>query len=191
MAKKSMTKFEQMGIIALVAVIACFFYVKKVYDPESKKFKAVRKKCSKLFSEVRILRWQQKEGKDIFALIEKNTERLREEQAKLTEVQLSLAGREDLPQVLTAINQIAATNNLRISEFKDVDVSSKTDKNKAEEMYELRRSRHNLVMFGNFVNFKTFLKSIGQLPELVTIENVVIEREKKKDTLKITLLIAI
>ncbi|MCK4947020.1 MAG: type 4a pilus biogenesis protein PilO [Candidatus Aureabacteria bacterium] len=191
MAKKSMTRFEQMGIIALVVVIACFFYVKKVYDPESKKFKALRKKCSKLFSEVRILKWQQKEGKDIFVLIEKNTEKLREEQTKFGEVRLSLAGREDLPQVLTAINQIAAANNLRINEFKDVDASSKTDKLKTEEMYELRRSRHSLVMFGNFVNFKAFLKSIGQLPKLVTVENVVIERERKRDILKITLLIAI
>ena len=47
MAKKKLTKLEQMGIIALIAVIACFFYVKRIYEPECKRFKKLKEEWVK------------------------------------------------------------------------------------------------------------------------------------------------
>ncbi|MCK5305985.1 MAG: type 4a pilus biogenesis protein PilO [Candidatus Omnitrophica bacterium] len=186
MAKKKLTKLEQMGIIALIAVIACFFYVKEVYEPECKKFKALKENWTKLSKEVKELKWKQG-SKDIFSSIQEKEEELAEAKSKLKKASAILADKEDLSKVMTIISQLARQHNLKIQEFSPVEGNNPQD---AKEVF-LNRDFHKLIIVGEFLDLKEFLKGLNFLPKLVTVDKVLIEREGKKSNLKITMLLSI
>lgn len=193
MTNKKLTRFEQVGIIALSAVIACFFYVKKVYEPECRKFKAIHKKWVKLSKEVKDLKWEQGSKKAILSSIREREKELRKAKSELKKVSGVLAGKEDLSEVLTRISRLAVECNLKIREFSPADNSVR---NFDEELNtkisnEAKRNFHNLIIVGGFLDFREFFKKIGFLPKLVTIEKVEIERESEGENLRITLLLLI
>jgi Tfp pilus assembly protein PilO len=192
MNKKKLTRLEQMGIIALVAVIACFFYVKKVYEPEREKFKEFRTKYIKLTSEVKTLRWERGDEKTVIASIQKQEENLQKAKVELKKTRSVLARKEGLPEILTEINRLAAQNNLKIREFSPAESMKKksgksTDPKDSERV---SRNSYKMVMNGSFLDCKEFLRELGFLSKLVTIGNVIIERENESD-LKIDLLLSI
>lgn len=187
MAKKELTKFEQMGIIALIVVIACFFYVKKVYEPECKKFKAFKEKWIKLSKDVKDLKWEQGSSESALVSIQEKEEELKEAKSELKKASTVLANKEDLSEVLTRISHLAGHHNLKIREFSPVDEEGFQNDEKAF----LKRSLHNLIIVGDFLDFKDFLKEIGYLTKLVTLEKVVIERENEGESLRIALLLSI
>ncbi|MCK4518839.1 MAG: type 4a pilus biogenesis protein PilO [Candidatus Omnitrophica bacterium] len=186
MIKKKLTKLEQMGIIALVVVAACFFYVKKVYEPEYKKVKELHKKHIELLGEVKVLKRKQGGRKSIFSSIREREEELEGVKSELKKASLALAGKEELSEVLTMISVLAKEHNLKIREFSPVDDKELQN---SETVFQ-KRNLYNLIMVGGFLDFKDFLKSIEHLPKLVTIERVVVKREDEEG-LKLELLISI
>lgn len=193
MIKKKLTRLEQMGIIALSVVIACFFYVKKVYEPECRKFKAIHKKWVKLSKEVKDLKWEQGSKKAIFSSIQKREEELKEAKSELKKVSVVLAGKDDLPEVLTRISRLAVECNLKIREFSPADNSVRNFDGKPNIKISdrVKRNFHNLIIVGGFLDFREFFKKIGFLPKLVTVEKVMIERENEGESLKIALSLSI
>ncbi|MEW6103255.1 MAG: type 4a pilus biogenesis protein PilO [bacterium] len=184
MVKKRLTKLEQMGIVALIAVIACFFYVKKVYEPECKKFKELKGEWDKLSKEVKGLKWQVP-SKDTFSSIQE--EELEKAKSELKKANFILVNEKGLAETLIQISRLTKQYNLKIKEISPADEKEPQDK----KGLSLNRTLHNLVMAGNFLDFKNFLKEIKSLSKLVTIEKVLIERESEGENLKIILLLAI
>jgi len=193
MAKKRLTKLEQMGIIALVVIITFFFYVKKVYEPECKRFEAARKKSVKLTKEIKNLKWEEGEIEDILSSISKKEKELRKVESELEKIATVLADKEDLSTVLTRISRLAGEHNLKIREFSPADAPvTKFDK-KADitASDDIKRNLHNLVISGRFLDLKEFLKDMGLLPKLVTVEKIVVERKTEEEELSINLLLSI
>ena len=186
-AKLKMTKLEQVGIVALVAVIACFFYFKKIYEPECKKFKAVKEKWVKFSKEVETLKRKEGGSKFASASIKEKEEELRTAKAELKRVSVVLASRQDSSEILTRISCLATEHNLKIQEFLPVDANDIQD---VEEVF-FKRSFHSLIMVGEFLDFKEFLEGLGALPKLVIVEKVVVERKREEEFLKIILLFLI
>ncbi len=187
MTKKKLTKLEQTGIIALIVVIACFFYVKKIYEPECKKLKGLRVKQAELLNEVKVLKRKQGSRESVSDSILKMEEELRIAKSELKKASLVLAGKEELSEVLTRVSRLAGEHNLKIREFSPVG-----DKEiKINETVSQKRDLYNLIMVGGFLEVKDFLKNVGLLPKHVIIEQVVIERENSESGLKITMLLSI
>lgn len=186
MAKKKLTKLEQMGIIALIAVIACFFYVKKVYEPGCKEFKKLEEEWGKLSKEIKELEWQEG-GKDASSSIREKEEELEKAKSEFKKTSSVLTDKGELAEMLTQISRLAGQSNLRIREFSPADKKELQDKKELS----LNRSSHKLIITGSFLDFKDFLKEIGVLPKLVTVKKVVIERESEGESLRITLLLSI
>ena len=185
------TKLAQMGIIALVLGMICFFYVKKVYDPERRRFKAVYEKWGKVSQEIKTLGWNQRDNKKFLSSILEHEKELRKAKAALEQARDLLVKDEDLSGILTGISQIAASYDLVILQFGPVDAEGAKIADDTGEGFSLRREHYRLIMSGSFIKFRSFLKEIGYLPKLVTVENVVIEPESKDGFLKINLLLSV
>lgn len=186
MAKKKLTQLEQTGIIALIAVIACFFYVKKVYEPECKRFKALKQEWGKLSKEVGELE-SQEGNKDISSSIRENEEKLDVAKAELKKTSSVLTSKEELSETLTQISRLVGQCNLKIREF--VPVEKKELQAKINPF--LNRSLHKLVITGGFLDFRDFVNEIKALPKIVTVEKAAIERESEGEELRIVLLLSV
>lgn len=191
MAKKKLTRLEQMGIIALIVVIACFFYVKKVYEPECKRFKVLKEKWIKLSKDVKDLKWKQGSSKSVLASIQEKGEELREVKSELKKSSAVLANKEELPEVLTKISRLASQYNLKVREFAPADGLIKNfEKGLDIEISNgVKRSFYNLTTVGTFLDFREFLRGLEFLPKLVMVEELMIERES--ENLRIVLLLSI
>lgn len=120
MAGRRLNKFEQAGIIAFFAILAVVLYNIKVYKPELKRFRAMREKWGVISSEVLLLR--EDYGKEaLFSAIRKERKKLQEVRSKLNEVSDLLVADNELAGVLTRINRIASTHNLKIRDFSRLD----------------------------------------------------------------------
>ncbi len=186
MAKRKLTKLERVGIVAVIVIMASFFYDREVYKPEHEKFKLLRENFIELSAEVRDLKRQEPREGFISAISERDKE-LRQARSELEEASQVLAGAEDLMPILTQIGQLAGKHNLKIGKFSPVE--GKRLRN--EEEVSPPRSFHKMALRGNFLDFREFLREVKLLPKLVVIERVVIEREMEEEDLKIDLWISI
>lgn len=187
MIKRKLTRLEQTGIIALVVIIACLFYVKRVYEPQRNKVKAIHKKWDKLTGEVKVLRWEYGSSEAIISSIQEKEKELRKAKTGLNEASAVLGSKEDLSEILTEISQLAGARNLKIQEFSPVNEREVQD----DEKVFLKRGFHNLIMVGGFLNFKEFLRELSFLPKFVMVKKIVIERENYEGDLRIDLLLSI
>lgn len=186
MAKKRMTKLEQMGLITLAIIMGFFFYMRNVYDPAHQRLEALREEQAELREKVEYLEWGELRGKEAAFLIQGKEERLKEAQLELEKSDFVLATFEDLPEMLAGISQLAKKHNLSLEKF--LPVSAPVVSNLDRGLIE-RRFYDLIALTGSFLDFRDFLREIGYLPKLVTIEKVNIEREEKK--LRMVLLISI
>ena len=187
MARKKMTKLEQTGLTAIFIILACIVYVRKVYQPQREKFVSTREKRAKLSGEVNSLKYRlgsMDELRDTIAKRKRDLQKIRDEFATSREI---IGSREALSEMLTGISRMAVRYNLKIQNFSPVDQPG----GGGEDSPEWKHSFHRLIMRGHFLDFKAFLREIGYLPKLVTVEEVIVEREDENRGLKITLLLAI
>ncbi len=182
MIKKKLTKFEQIGIIAVVGIAIGYFYVGRVYNPAVKKSANVRKQYRELSLKVQDLRYGSV-GKKVHTFLSKQKERVSKAKKELKQVESSLAGSENRADIMMRISRSSAEHNLKICLFDPV------DKAKSSSFYQ--RSYYNLKMYGNFTGFREFLGELGRMPKLVTVEKITIERGQDEETLEITLLLSI
>ena len=182
MIKKKLTKFEQIGIIAVVGIAIGYFYVGKVYNPCVKKSANVRKQYRELSQQVQDLRYEPVD-KRVHTFLSEQRKRVNEAKKELKQVEVSLAGSEDRADIMMRISRSSAEHDLKICLFDPV------DKVKSSGFY--KRSHYNLKMYGNFIGLKEFLEELGRMPKLVTVERITIERGQDEETLEISLLISI
>ncbi len=182
MIKKKLTKFEQIGIIAVVGIAIGYFYVGRVYNPCVKKSANVRKQYRELSQKVQDLRYEPVD-KRVHTFLSKQKERVSEAKKELRQIETSLAGSEDRADIMMRISRSSAEHNLKICLFDPV------NETKSSGFYQ--RSHYNLKMYGNFIELEEFLEELGRMPKLVTVEKITIERGQDEESLEITLLLSI
>ena len=193
MDRRNLNKFEQMGIIAVVMILALLFYSKKVYKPEVKRFVKLRKEWIEISSEVRTLK--EDYGKQTLpTAIQQEKKNLQQAKLELDKVKNSAGYEKNLAGILTTVNQIAAKCNLKIKDFNPVDINERsleaTKTTQGKEPF-FKGNFYNLVITGNFMNFKGFLRELACMSKQVSIANIAIESEAENESLKITLLLSI
>ncbi|MCL0041108.1 type 4a pilus biogenesis protein PilO [Thermodesulfovibrionales bacterium] len=186
MFKRKLTKLEQMGLVTLVVIVGFFFYMERVHDPMYQRLKVLREEEAELREEVERLEWGELRGKEAAVFIQDAEDELKEAQSKLEQASLILAAEGDLPEILAGISQLAKKHNLSLEKF--LPVSAPVVSNLDQGLVE-RRFYDLIALTGSFLDFRDFLREIGYLPKLVTIEKVNIERKEGK--LRIVLLISI
>ena len=193
MDRRNLNKFEQMGIIAVVMILALLFYSKKVYKPEVKRFVKLRKEWIEISSEVRTLK--EDYGKQTLpTAIQQEKKNLQQAKLELDKVKNSAGYEKNLAGILTTVNQIAAKCNLKIKDFNPVDINERSleaAKTTQEKEPFFKGNFYNLVITGNFTNLKGFLRELACMSKQVSIANIAIESEAENESLKITLLLSI
>ena len=187
MAKKKLTKLEQIGIVALVGIVGMFFYLKLVYDPAIKKYSAVQKKWVKLTKDTAKLKGREAAVRGI-----KNLEkRLREVESGLRKAESCLArDASTADDLMIRLLGLAEENNLEVKSYKSLDVTM------VKEMLKTllyKRRYYDIIIDGHYENFILFLHKIGLLQQLVTVEKIDIKNRADVEVgnLEISLLFSI
>lgn len=189
MKLSKLTKLEQTGLISVVIIFGCIIYFKKVYQPLHKKFTEIKKQSILLSEEVKTLKWEMGSKEKIQSSIKERKEELRDARAAFNKAREIISGREDLSLILTEISGLAGRYRLKIQTFSPVTQKKTDDKDEDDEQWS--HSQHRLIIVGQFPDFKAFLKELGYLPKLVTVDEVSVERDKKNRALTFRLLLSI
>ena len=187
MAKRKLTKLEQIGIVVMVGVVGMFFYLKFVYDPTIEKYSDVQKKRVRLVEETAKLKNEEAAVRGI-----KNLEkRLKEAESGLRKAESSLAKDANAADdLMIGILELAEGNNLEVKGYGSLDV---TMVKKMIKSFLYKRRYYDITIAGRYDNFIIFLRETGFMPQLVTIEKIDIK--SKADVgggnLEISLLLSI
>ena len=187
MARKKLTKLEQIGIVAMVGVVGMFFYLKLVYDPAIKKYSAVQKKWVKLTKETAELKGEESAARGIKNL----KKRLKEVKSGLRKAESCLvkdASKAD--DLMIRLLGLAEENSLEVKSYKSL------DKTVVKEMIKTllyKRRYYDIMIDGSYENLILFLRKIGLLEQLVTVEKIDIKNRAnvEKGNLEISLLLSI
>jgi len=175
MARRKLTKLEQIGIVVMVGVVGLFFYLKLIYDPTMKKHSTIRKKWVRLSSEVVKLKDEEVAARGIKGL----KKRLREMEGELRKAETSLVKDVDTADSLMIdVLKLAEENNLRIASYESLDTTRVKEMVKS---FFYKRRYYDILLTGRYGNFVAFMTKISSLPQLVTVEKVDIRHEGKDE----------
>ena len=165
---KKLTKLEKFGMAASVIVIATYFYMSKIYDPESKSLKATAIKLNKVIKKVN----QIGDPPDPKPL-EIKEKHMGKKLKKLTDELLELGGRSEedseLTRVMAEITHLSDAANLKIKSMSQPKKVSANDFNWAA--YE--------VMFsGTYGSYLDFLRDLKELAYPVQVKNILIQKDE-------------
>ena len=202
MPKKSLTKNERWGILIAAAIVALYFYYGQVYTPMSKKVRKAHKQVERLSNDVKTLR-SESVNKSVFVSLEQWEQDLQKAKPELDKIiESSLPKREDVVRIITKLSEMAAECDLKIRILNPIDETdiglvnnasvkvSKDDERQDNKEDLFKRNYYNLVLEGNFINAKRFLQELMNLPKLVGVERLLLERESEEQPLKITLVLS-
>ncbi len=187
MAKRKLTKLEQIGIVVMVGVVGMFCYLKLVYDPAIKKYSTVQKKWVKLTKDVTKLK-----GEEVAVRGVKNLKkRLKEMESGLRKAESCLVkDASTAADLMIRLLGLAEENNLEVKSYKSLDLTM------VKEMIKTllyKRKYYDIMIDGRYENFVVFLHKIGFLQQLVTVEKIDIKNKANVEwgNLEISLLLSI
>ncbi len=187
MAKKKLTKLEQIGIVVMVGIVGMFFYLKLVYDPTIKEYSTVQKKWVKLTKDVAKLKDEEVTARGI----ENLKKRLKEVKSGLRKAESCLvkdASKAD--DLMISLLGLAEENSLEVKSYKSLDLTMVKEIIKTL-LY--KRKYYDIMIEGRYENFIVFLRKIGSLQQLVTVEKIDIKNKANVEggNLEIALLLSI
>lgn len=175
MARRKLTKLEQIGIVVMVGVVGLFFYLKLIYDPTMKRYAAIQKKWVRLSHEVERLEDEEVAVRGIKGL----KKRLREMEGELRKAETSLVKDVDTADSLMIdVLKLAEENNLKIASYESLDTTRVKEMVKS---FFYKRRYYDILLTGRYGNFVAFMTKISSLPQLVTVEKVDIRHEGKDE----------
>ena len=171
----------------MAGIVGMFLYLKIVYDPAIKKYTVAQKKYRNLTKDVSKLKNEEISARGIKGL----KKRLKELESGLRKTESSLAKDVNMADDLMAmVLRLAEENNLVINNYKSVDETM------SEEIIKTllyKRRYYDIIINGRYNNLVVFLRKIGRLPQLVTVEKVdiknkaIVENEKLEILLQLSI----
>ncbi len=187
--KRELTKFELMGIVGVVGIIICFFYVKKVYEPEYKRLAAVKKKYTEVSKTVENLKWTQPKDTSLSRMKEKVSQVESEVNAMKL---LHKKQRQEIHRSLNEVLEIVMMYGLIVKSFSLAeDKKDKKFSDQQDQDIVPQKEKFNLVLKGNFIDLKRFIKGIIDMNQGINIENIDIVKKEINEMPEIRLVLSI
>jgi Tfp pilus assembly protein PilO len=169
---KTMTNLEKFGLAAALIIACTFFYMKYMYDPQTKVLKTTLEKRNKIVKELNLV----KDIPPLFQVektIEKNKKILEEVRRESGNLSVKTGNPDEITELLSQINRIIESNRL--------DVNLIVPKEGIDGRF-FRWAPFEMDLSGSFSSFMAFMKEIKDLNDAVEIRNVVLENSEKKQT---------
>ena len=167
---KSMTNLEKFGLAAALIIACTFFYMKYMYDPQTKVLKTTLKKRNKVVSELNKL-------KDIPPLIqlekriEKDQETLARLQAESGSLAINTGHPDEISRLLSRISTLIQANSLRVAAI--------VPKEREPGEY-IDWSPFDMDLKGGFDGFMALLKDLESLKDAVEVSAITMEASGEK-----------
>ncbi len=159
---KSMTNLEKFGLAAALIIACTFFYMKYMYDPQTKVLQTTLKKRNKVVAELNKL----KDIPPLFQLektIEQNKKRLAELKEENGNLALNAGNPDDISRLLSKISTIMVMNDLKV-----ITIAPK----EREPGKYIDWSPFTMNLKGDFTGFVNFLMELEQLGDAVEVSGI-------------------
>jgi Tfp pilus assembly protein PilO len=163
---RRLSRFERVGLMAVVIVACTFFYMKRAYEPQEKALTKTVDKLNKVIGEINSLK-----DTPSPAVVERTLKKRRKELAEVSKELEGTAVRtgaeHEVTELLSDINTLLEENGLNI---KAVIPAGKTAGTLLEwNVFEVD-------MEGDYYDFMRFLKELLRMADAVKIEGISMER---------------
>ncbi len=189
MATRKLTRLEQIGILAAVVVIGTFGYLKFVNADPGRKLKRTKTEYSKLTAEVDRLKKEARSGneKRELARFRKKVSKAREQ---LEQTETLLVQDETKDRMVNTIVKMATESNLMIKAFGEVaEKSAIGDISGGPTPYTHRY--FSITLKGRFQTLRRFLDKVDDLPKLIAIRKIDIQKIDEDAYMRATVWIGI
>jgi Tfp pilus assembly protein PilO len=189
MAARKLTRMEQIGILAAVVVIGTFGYLKFVNADPGRKLKRTKTEYTKLTAEVEKLRKEAHSGREKRALasLRKKVSKARD---KLEQTETMLAQGETKDRVANTIVKMATESSLLIKTFGEItEKSAIGDISGGPAPYDHRY--FTVTLKGRYLALQQFLNKIDNLPKLIAIRKIDIQKIEDEAYMRATVWIGI
>ncbi len=162
---KTMTNLEKFGLAAALIIACTFFYMKYMYDPQTKVLKVTLKKRNKIVTELNKL----KDIPPLFQLeksIERDRQILAELQKESGNLSVNTGHPDEISRLLSRVSTLIEANDLR--------VTSIVPKQREKGEY-IDWSPFDMDLKGSFKGFMAFLKEVEGLPDAVEVGSIHME----------------
>jgi Tfp pilus assembly protein PilO len=189
MAARKLTRMEQIGLLAAVAVIGIFGYLKFVNADPGRKLKRTRTEYRKLDAEVDRLRREARSGNEKRE-ITRLREKIDEARERLEHTETLLAQGEAQDRVANIIVKLATESSLLIKSFGEI-----TEKNAIGEISNgntpYPHRYFSITLKGRFQALRQFLDKIDDLPKLIAVRKIDIQKIDEEAYMRATVFISI
>lgn len=163
---RTMTNLEKFGLAAALIVACSFFYLKYMYDPQTKVLKTTLKKRNKIVADINKLN----DIPPLFKLektIEKDQKRLSELKKQNQSLSVKTGDPEEITQLLSRITELIEGSRLTISAIEPMESFMGPF---------FRWSPFHISMNGGFDRFMHFLHQLEALNDAIEVTRVKIEK---------------
>jgi Tfp pilus assembly protein PilO len=167
---KTMTNLEKFGLAAALIIACTFFYMKYMYDPQTKVLKTTLVKRNKIVKELNLV----KDIPPLFKVektIEKNKKILEDLRRESGDLSVKTGHPDEITELLSQINQIIESNQL--------DVNLIVPQQGIEGRF-FKWAPFEMDLSGSFASLIAFMEEIKNLDDAVDIRNLVLENSGKK-----------
>ncbi|WP_319406547.1 type 4a pilus biogenesis protein PilO [uncultured Desulfosarcina sp.] len=163
---RKLSRFEKFGIIAAILVVCTFFYVKRVYEPQEARLKKTVKALNKVIGQVNNLKEVPPQATVKYKL-KANREKLEELKLRMKNNQLRTGTAREVTRLLSDINKKMADHGLRVKALAP-DGRIKED--------PITWNLFRIDMVGTFYEFLDFMQALKDMPDVVKIEGLRMEK---------------
>jgi len=187
-SKRRLTRFEQVGIAAVIIIAGMYLYVNRMYKPLQRDSEKARKEVGSLQKRVDTLK-NEPPNSAVFKSLQKAQAEWQQAKSRLDHACKCLASSDDVPLVLASVMENAARSNLKIRALDTAEAprpaasDQQRSRSAATAVVAPDRSYHRLVLVGGYKNVRDFLDSLGKLPKKVWTENIVISLRNENELL--------
>lgn len=163
---KRLSRFEKVGLMAVLIIACTFFYMKRAYVPQEKVLTKTVEKLNKVIKDINSL----KEIPSASALrrtIEKRRQELAEVTKELEGTAVRTGAEHEITELLSEINRLLEKNRLA--------VNAVAPKGKVAGPL-LEWNLYEVDMEGRFHAFIWFLNGLLDMPDAVKIESIHMEK---------------
>lgn len=169
---RNLTNLEKFGLAAALIVACTFFYLKYMYDPQTKVLSVTLKKRNKIVEEIN----QLNDIPPLFKLkktIERDKKILADLEAENEKLSVKTGDPDEITDLLSRITELVEDNRLRISTITPMDSFMGRF---------FKWSPFEIEMAGRFNQFMQFLEQLKELPDAVEITRLKIEKSGERQS---------
>jgi Tfp pilus assembly protein PilO len=162
---RRLSRFETVGLMAVLIVACAFFYMKRVYEPQEKVLRGTVQRLNKVIAEVNNLK-ETPSAVAVERTLKKNRRELEEINKKLKGTAVRTGAEREVTELLSRINEIMESHRLAVNTL--------SPKGKVAGGF-LDWNLFEVDMEASFYAFVRFLNELLVLPDAVKIEGIRME----------------